>query len=146
MATAETLHGPEHVARYLETDGEVGYDWRKGTTILLLTTTGRKSGDDRTNALIFRPWNDAYLIVASKGGDDAPPAWFLNIESDPAVTVQVKADRFEAHARVATAEEKPALWKIMTEAWPDYDDYQRKTDREIPVVVLERAALTGAGA
>ncbi|BDZ48747.1 nitroreductase [Frondihabitans sucicola] len=140
MATAEKLHGPEHVARYLETDGEDGYEWREGTTILLLTTTGRKSGEDRTNALIFRPWNDAYLVVASKGGDDAPPAWFLNIESDPAVTVQVKADRFEANARVATAEEKPALWKIMAEAWPAYDDYQRKTDREIPVVVLERTA------
>jgi deazaflavin-dependent oxidoreductase (nitroreductase family) len=140
MPTAEKLHGPEHVVRYLETNGEEGYEWRHGTTILLLTTTGRKSGEERTNALIFRPWNDAYLIVASKGGTDAPPAWFLNIESDPEVTVQVKADRFAAHARVATPEEKPALWKIMTEAWPDYDEYQKKTDREIPVVVLERRA------
>jgi deazaflavin-dependent oxidoreductase (nitroreductase family) len=138
MATAEKLHGPEHVARYIETDGEDGYFWREGTTILLLTTTGRKSGEARTNALIFRPWNDAYLIVASKGGTDAPPAWFLNIESDADVTVQVKADKFEATARVATPDEKPALWHVMAEAWPAYDEYQKKTDREIPVVILER--------
>jgi deazaflavin-dependent oxidoreductase (nitroreductase family) len=146
MATAEKLHGPEHVARYIETAGEDGYEWRDGTTILLLTTIGRKSGEERTNALIFRPWNDAYLIVASKGGTDAPPAWFLNLESDSDVTVQVKGDRFAASARTATPDEKPALWKIMTEAWPAYGDYQKKTDREIPVVVLERKATEGADA
>ena len=77
--------------------------------------------------------------MASKGGDDHPPAWFLNLESDPEVTVQIKGDRFTAHARVATPEEKPAMWAHMVEAWPDYDNYQHKTGREIPVVVLERA-------
>ena len=68
----------------------------------------------------------------------SPPEWFLNLEKDPAVTVQVKDDKFAAHARVATAEEKPEMWRLMTEVWPDYDEYQKKTDREIPVVVLER--------
>ena len=81
---------------------------------------------------------DAYAIVASKGGADTPPAWFLNIEADPEVDVQVKGDRFSARARTATPDEKPELWKKMAATWPAYDDYQSKTDREIPVVVLER--------
>ena len=138
MTSAEKLHGKAHVDAYLATDGEQGYIWRRGTTILLLTTTGRKSGERRTSALIFREFDGAYLVVASKGGADAPPAWFLNIEADPAVEVQVKADRFAARARVASPDEKPAMWAAMTEAWPDYERYQASTSREIPVVVLER--------
>src|SRR5688572_23987707 len=138
MTTALDLHGPPHVQRYLETDGADGYHWRNGTTVLLLFTKGRKSGEERTNALIFRPWNDAYIIVASRGGDDKPPAWFLNLEADPDVEVQIKGERFAARARVATPDEKPEMWKAMTEVWPDYDAYQQKTEREIPVVVLER--------
>jgi deazaflavin-dependent oxidoreductase (nitroreductase family) len=140
MTSATELHGPAHVQRYIETDGEDGYHWRNDTKILLLFTRGRKSGEERANALIFEPNGDDYLIVASKGGTDAPPAWFLNLEADPdAVEVQVKGDRFKAHARIATDEEKPRMWKKMTAAWPDYDAYQLKTDRVIPVVVLERA-------
>lgn len=139
MVNASDLHGAPHVERYLETAGEDGYRWRNDTTILLLTTTGRRSGEPRTHALIFRPWLDAYLVVASKGGDDKPPSWFLNLEADPNVTVQIKDDRFAARARVATPEEKPAMWDEMVEAWPDYAEYQKRTSREIPVVVLERA-------
>lgn len=140
MTTSEQLFGDEHVRRYIETDGEVGYEWRNGTKILILFTKGRKSGEERANGLIMEPDGDDYLIVASKGGSDAPPAWFLNLEAHPeAVEVQVKGDRFKADARIATPEEKPRMWKKMAEAWPDYDAYQRKTDREIPVVVLERA-------
>lgn len=135
-----TLFGDEHVRRYQETDGAEGYNWRNDTTILLLTTTGRKSGEDRTSALIYRDWEDKQLIVASKGGADEPPAWFLNLESDPEVTVQIKGDKFAARARVATPEEKPAMWEHMVSVWPDYANYQAKTDRDIPVVVLERAA------
>jgi deazaflavin-dependent oxidoreductase (nitroreductase family) len=138
MTSATDLHGPQHVQRYIETDGEEGYDWRNGTKILLLFTKGRKSGEERANALIFEPDGDDYLIVASKGGTDAPPAWYLNLEADPEVEVQVKGDRFKANARTATDDEKPRMWEKMTEAWPDYDDYQKKTDRQIPVVVLER--------
>jgi deazaflavin-dependent oxidoreductase (nitroreductase family) len=77
--------------------------------------------------------------VASKGGSDEPPAWYLNLEDHPEVEVQVKGDRFKARARTASADEKPELWRTMTSAWPDYDDYQKRTDREIPVIVLERA-------
>jgi len=140
MTTSQELFGDQHVQRYIETDGEEGYDWRNGTKILLLFTKGRKSGEERANALIFEPDGDDYLIVASKGGAPTPPAWFLNLEAEPdAVEVQVKGDRFKAHARTATPEEKPRMWQKMVEAWPDYDSYQEKTDRQIPVVVLERA-------
>lgn len=133
------LFGDEHVKRYEETDGKEGHDWN-GTTCLILTTTGRKSGAERKSALIYQEYDGAYLIVASKGGADDPPLWYLNLEADPEVQVQVWGDRFTAHARTATPEEKPDMWRAMTATWPAYDEYQTKTDREIPVVVLERAA------
>jgi deazaflavin-dependent oxidoreductase (nitroreductase family) len=133
------LFGREHVERYQATDGEEGFDWRRGTTILILTTTGRRTGKQRSTPLIFRQHGEDYLVVASKGGADEPPAWYLNLQADPTVQVQIKGDKFTARARTATAEEKPALWREMAEVWPYYDDYQRRTDREIPVVVLERA-------
>lgn len=134
-----TLYGKEHVERYEATDGEEGYIWRNGTTILLLHTRGRKSGKDVTSPLIFREYNGDYLIVASKGGAPEAPDWFLNLQQNPEVTVQIKGDKFTAKARTATDEEKPAMWSHMTQVWPDYDQYQKQTDREIPVVVLERA-------
>nr|WP_269809705.1 nitroreductase/quinone reductase family protein [Kineosporia rhizophila] len=135
--TARDLHGPAHIQRYRQTKGEDGYFWRYGTEILLLDTIGNKSGEPRTHALIFRKFGDAYLVVASNGGTDAPPAWFLNLQARPDVRIQVKDKLIPVRARVATAEEKPAMWAEMTDAWPDYDDYQARTDREIPVVVLE---------
>lgn len=139
MTSAEDLHGDPHVERYLETQGEDGFHWRNGTEILILFTTGRKSKTERRHALIFRPWeDDAYLVVASKGGTDKPPVWFLNLEADPAAEIQIKGERFAVRARLATDDEKPAMWAKMVEAWPDYDDYQAKTDRVIPIVVLER--------
>jgi deazaflavin-dependent oxidoreductase (nitroreductase family) len=131
------LFGQEHVDRYRETDGEEGHDWQKGTSILLLTTTGRKSGEERTTPLIYGRHGDAFTVVASKGGADEPPAWYRNLEEDPEVEIQVKADVMKARARTASEDEKPELWKMMASEWPDYDDYQKKTDREIPVVVLE---------
>jgi deazaflavin-dependent oxidoreductase (nitroreductase family) len=129
------LFGREHVDRYRETDGEEGHDW-EGTTVLLLTTTGRKSGAERTTPLIYQRRGDALLVVASNGGGD-PPGWFLNLEHDPIVTVQVKAGHHTARARVATPAEKPELWRIMTATGTPYDDFQAKADREIPVVVLD---------
>jgi deazaflavin-dependent oxidoreductase (nitroreductase family) len=134
-----TLFGKEHVERYRATDGAEGYEWQKGTTILQLGTTGRKSGREYTHPLIFREHDGAYLVVASKGGAPEPPAWYVNLQADPEVTVQIKGEVFNARARTATAEEKPQLWREMTEVWPAYDEYQQKTSREIPVVVLERA-------
>ena len=132
------LFGKEHTDRYKETDGEVGHDWQ-GTQVLLLTTTGRKSGQPRELPLIYGTSGDDYLIVASKGGADAPPAWYLNIQANPGdVEIQVKGDRFKVKPRDANPDEKPEMWKTMTSEWPAYDEYQEKTDREIPVVVLER--------
>jgi deazaflavin-dependent oxidoreductase (nitroreductase family) len=133
-----TLFGQEHVERYQETAGQEGHDWR-GTVTLLLTTTGRKSGVPRTAPLIYQPYGDAYLIVASKGGAPAPPEWYLNLLSDPEAKVQIRGEVFDVVARDATPEEKPDMWRTMVAAWPAYDDYQAKTDRQIPVVVLERA-------
>jgi deazaflavin-dependent oxidoreductase (nitroreductase family) len=132
------LFGDEHVQRYVATGGEEGYHWQ-GTTILILTTTGRRTGEQRSNPLIYREHDGKYLVVASKGGSDTPPAWYLNLQANPEVTVQVRNNVFAARARTATPQEKPVFWREMTEVWPAYDDYQRKTDREIPVVVLEPA-------
>lgn len=133
------LFGAEHVRRYLETDGEVGYRWRNGAPILILTTTGRRSGEERVKPLIFGEDDGRYVVVASKGGAKHHPDWYLNLQADPDVHVQVKADRFAARARTAEGEERARLWARMAEIWPAYDDYRQKTDREIPVVVLERA-------
>ena len=137
MGQSEVLYGQEHVDRYRATDGEEGHDWR-GTHTLILTTKGRHSGKQRSTPLIYGQHGDDYLVVASQGGADVHPDWYLNLRENPEVELQVKGDRFAARARTATPEEKPELWKIMTEQWPDYDKYQRRTDREIPVVVLER--------
>lgn len=133
------LYGKEHIERYEATDGAEGFVWRNGTTILLLHTEGRKTGKDHTHALIFREVDGKYLVVASKGGAPEAPDWYLNLQAHPEVTVQIKGESFAAVARDATPEEKPAMWQQMVEVWPDYDNYQKKTDREIPVVVLERA-------
>jgi hypothetical protein len=105
------LFGEEHVRQYRATDGEVGYEWN-GATCLLLTTTGRRSGQPRTQPLIF---------------------------SNPTVEVQVKGDRFTARARTAEGEERTKLWKLSTVTWPNYGEYTKRTDRIIPVVVLDRA-------
>jgi deazaflavin-dependent oxidoreductase (nitroreductase family) len=132
-----TLFGQEHVDRYVATDGEDGHEW-EGTQTLLLTTTGRRSGEPRVQPLIYGKSGDDYLVVASKGGAPQHPGWYLNLEANPDVEVQVKGEKFKARARTAGPDEKPRLWPIMTKEWPAYDDYQQKTDRDIPVVVLER--------
>jgi len=130
------LFGQEHVERYRATDGEEGHYWR-GALVLLLTTTGRRSGEQRTTPLIYGRRGDALLIVASQGGTDKPPAWYLNLVAEPEVGVQVKDEVFRARARTASAEERPEMWTTMAGYWPDYDAYQGNTEREIQVVVLE---------
>lgn len=132
------LFGDEHVRRYEETDGAEGHIWRKNAPILILTTTGRKSGKPRKSALIYGEHGGGYLVVASKGGADSPPAWYLNLQANPEVEVQVLADKFTAKARTADSAERAACWPKMTAVWPDYDAYQAKTAREIPIIILER--------
>ena len=132
-----SLIGDEHVKVYRETDGEQGYLWN-GAPILLLTTTGRTSGEARTSALIFGRDGDDLLLVASQGGAPTHPNWYHNLSANPDVEVPVQGDVFPATARTAADDEKPRLWSIMTDAWPNYDAYQERTDRQIPVVVLTR--------
>ena len=140
MSEGENLFGEEHVRRYRETDGEVGHIWKEGSTILLLTTKGRKTGEPRTTPLIYAQDGDDFVIVASKGGAPEHPGWFENLSKDPNVELQVLDDVFPARARVAEGDERERLWRKANEVWPHYDEYQEQTDREIPVVVLERAA------
>ena len=132
----DNLFGQEHLRTYRETDGERGYHWR-GTEILLLSTTGRKSGQERTTPLIHRTDDGRWVIVASRGGTPDHPGWYYNLTEDPDVTIQVKGDVVPVRASTATGEERERLWKRMTEVWPAYDEYQERADREIPVVVLE---------
>lgn len=128
----------EHLERYLQTDGEDGHIWR-GVPTLLLTTTGRKSGEPYTTPLIYGEDASRYVVVASRGGAPSHPQWYLNLDANPSVGAQVAADKFQATARTASPDEKPALWALMTAIYPPYDEYQAATEREIPVVILERA-------
>lgn len=127
----------DHIKAYVDSDGEQGHLW-KGVPTLLLTTQGRKSGIWRRSALIYGRDGDRFVVVASQGGAPQHPAWYLNLSSNPAVEVQVGADKFAAHARPATAAERARLWPVMSAIWPDYDVYQTRTDREIPLAILER--------
>ncbi len=127
-----------HIRRYIETDGEDGHLWR-GVPTLLLTTRGRRSGKLRRTALIYGRDGDRYVVVASTGGADRHPRWYLNLVADPSVRVQAGAARFTAWARTASPEEKARLWPMMTGEWPAYDEYQTRTTRAIPVVILEAA-------
>jgi deazaflavin-dependent oxidoreductase (nitroreductase family) len=134
----------DHLTRYLATDGVDGYLWDaslgggKGLVpTLLLTTTGRKSGSVLTLPLIFGRSGPDYVVVASKGGAPTHPAWYLNLQTNPEVEVQVKAEKFTARAHTAEGAERTALWRKMVEIYGPYEQYQTKTDRQIPVVVLK---------
>jgi deazaflavin-dependent oxidoreductase (nitroreductase family) len=127
----------EHIDNYVATNGEVGHIWQ-GVTTLLLTVRGRSSGKRYRTALIYGRDGDNYIVVASKGGAPEHPEWYRNLVANPEVEVQVGGDRFKARARTANAEERPKLWDLMASIWPAYNDYQTKTDRQIPVVILER--------
>jgi deazaflavin-dependent oxidoreductase (nitroreductase family) len=133
----DDLFGEEHVRVYRETGGERGYHWR-GTEILLLTTDGRRSGEPRTTPLIHRTDGGRWVIVASKGGAPANPGWYENLMANPEATIQVRGEEISVRASTAEGEERERLWARMAEVWPDYDAYQTRTEREIPVVVLAR--------
>lgn len=138
MADASHLFGAEHVRSYRETGGEIGHDWKNGAPTLLLTTTGRRSGEARTTPLIYGRDGDHVVIVASNGGDREHPGWYLNLRADPDAELQIWDEVFRARARDAEGDERERLWRLMTEIWPAYDEYQTRTGRRIPVVVLER--------
>jgi deazaflavin-dependent oxidoreductase (nitroreductase family) len=131
-----SLLNETHVKAYRETNGETGYIWN-GSPTLLLTTIGRKSGEPRTIAIIYTQVGDKWVIIASKGGSPVHPLWYRNILEDPKVEVQIKGDRYKAVARTADSPEREELWAKAIENWPNYDEYQRRTERVIPVVVIE---------
>jgi deazaflavin-dependent oxidoreductase (nitroreductase family) len=135
----------EHTNRYLSSGGTDGHMYkmaqpgRPELTVpsLLLTTKGRKSGESFIFPLFYGEAGDSYFVVASKGGAPQHPGWYQNILADPVVEVQVGTKKFQARARTATGTERTRLWEKALKFWPPYADYQRKTEREIPVVVLD---------
>jgi len=139
MATSEddNLFGAEHVRVFRETKGARGSTWR-GAPILLLTTTGRSSGEPRTTPLIMQPDDGTWVIVASKGGAPDHPNWFKNLEATGEAEIDLGPEQVPVQMSVAQGDERARLWSKMTAVWPPYDDYQARTEREIPVVVLAR--------
>ena len=130
-----SLFGDEHVRQYEATGGKVGHDWN-GTSVLILHTIGRKSGETRKFPLIYGRDGASYVIVASKGGAPEHPGWYRNLLAHPDVKIQVGDKVLPVTARPGTAAEKARVWRIMTAQWPHYDEYQAGTTREIPVVLL----------
>lgn len=104
--------------------------------VLILHTVGRKSGKPRQSPLLYLQDGEDYVIVGSRGGADAPPAWWLNLQATPEATVEIQGTRRPVAARRATGAEKAGYWPRLTARYPFYDDYQARTDREIPVIVL----------
>ena len=133
-----SLFGDEHVRRYEETDGAVGYIWN-GAPCCVVTTTGRTTGAERKFALIYGRDGDDVILVASKGGAPEDPGWYRNLVAHADAAVQILGERWAVRARTAEGDERSRLWGLMREIWPAYDDYQARTQREIPVVVLTRA-------
>jgi deazaflavin-dependent oxidoreductase (nitroreductase family) len=127
----------KQIDEYVATDGAKPV-FRYGAPLVLITTQGRKSGEWRRTCLIGTTDGDNVIVVASKGGAPTHPVWYLNIEANARVWVQVGAETFWTVAHTADASEKPRLWDLMVGLYPDYADYQEKTDRDIPVVVLAR--------
>jgi len=134
-----------HIAAYRVTGGRIGGTFR-GVDTLLLDHVGRRSGKKRTNPLYYVADGEDLVIVASRGGSHKHPAWWLNLRNSPRTTVQVGSERREVVARQADDEERARLWPRLVEAWPDYEAYQRRTERRIPVIVLSPASHAGAGA
>ncbi len=125
-----------HVATYRATNGVIGHRFA-GVTMLLLDHVGAKTGTRRTSALLYIEDGDHFVLVASKAGYPKHPGWFHNLKANPDVTVQVRGKRHAVRARVATPEERKRLWPKAVRAYRPYRQYQERTDREIPMVILE---------
>jgi proline iminopeptidase len=136
MEAVGVLFGKEHVEKYRATGGEIGHEWQAGVFTLLLTTSGRKSGKPYTTPLIYGEHDSSYVVVASDGGAQQHPDWYRNLESNPEVEIQVAGEVMAATARTTAGEMRSRLWEKLAEIWPAYNEYAKKTDREIPVVAL----------
>jgi len=126
------------IKEFRENDGKVGGQF-KGAPLLLLTTTGAKSGKPRTSPLVYLGDGDRSVIFASKAGAPTNPDWYHNIRANPRVTVEQGSEKFEATATIAEGEERDRLFSTQKERFANFAEYEAKTDRVIPVVVLERA-------
>lgn len=141
--TADANYAPSPIGfvadqvRDYEASGGAEGNEMMGKPIVILTTTGRHSGKLRKSPLMRVERDGQYVVVASMGGAPKHPTWYLNLVANPRVTLQDGAKTFEAKARTLTGDERADWWPTMVEAWPAYEDYQKKTDREIPVVLLE---------
>ena len=124
-----------HTELIRRTGGKVGAKMGR-LPLLLLTTTGRKTGQPRTSPLGYLPDGDRYIVIASFGGDDRMPQWYLNLEANPEATIQIASETKKVRAATATPEEKAALWPRVVDLNPGYAGYQKKTDRDIPLVIL----------
>jgi deazaflavin-dependent oxidoreductase (nitroreductase family) len=127
-----------HVAAYKLSGGRIGGGYY-GAPVALVESVGRKSGKHRTHPLICRADGDNLVVVASKGGIERHPAWYLNLKANPETNAWWKGKRRAVRARDAAGEERERLWPMMVETYPSYEDYQRRTERQIPLVVLEPA-------
>jgi deazaflavin-dependent oxidoreductase (nitroreductase family) len=126
-----------HQAVYERSGGRVGANLG-GRRMLLLTTKGRRSRARRTVALLYVEHGHELVVIGSKGGSDTPPAWLLNLDDEPRCEVQVGTERFKARARTTSGQERTRLWAKAVKEWPDYKRYQARTERQIPVVVLQK--------
>ena len=133
------IAGGIHNSVYRLTGGKVG-GRMVGAPVLLLTSTGRKSGKSRTNPLLYTRAGDGYAVIASKGGADQHPLWYLNLQANPRAEVTVGRKKRHVRARDAEGEERERLWRALADVFPGYDNYAEKTSRQIPVVVLEPVA------
>jgi F420H(2)-dependent quinone reductase len=129
-----------HVVLYRLSGGRLGGRFKKTAPVLLLTTTGRKSGKSRTTPLLYIEDGGRYVIVASVGGAPTHPSWYLNLRANPAATIQIGSRKLALTAETAPPEERARLWPLLTRMYPGYDDYQAKTSREIPLVILTPSA------
>ena len=130
-----SLFGDEHIAQYEATGGKVGHDWN-GTDCLILRVKGRKTGQLRKFALIFGRDGDDYVLIASKGGYPKNPGWYENLVANPECEIQVWDEVIPVTARTGSADDKKRVWPAMVQVWPDYDNYQAGSSRDIPVVLL----------
>ena len=140
IATAQKWAAKLHASVFRATGGRIG-GRMVGSPVLLLGTTGRKSGHKRTTVLLYLEDGGRYVIVASNGGTAKHPVWWLNLQVDPEATVEVGVEvggrKIHVRATEARGEEKARLWQRLVRMYPSYEDYQKRTDREIPVAILE---------
>jgi deazaflavin-dependent oxidoreductase (nitroreductase family) len=121
---------------YRRSSGKLGGTFQKGP-VALLTTTGRKTGEPRVSPLLYMRDGDRVILVASHGGRDKHPLWYLNLKANPKVQVQIKKEALDLTARDATDEERAKYWSQLVDMHPSYEDYQSWTDRRIPIVVCD---------